>query len=1049
MSPRSDDPVGMVGVIDDAIPVRGDQMLPVVGLGGSAGSLAPLQIFFERMPANSGMAFVVILHLSPEHESLMAEILQRSSSMPVIEVHAEEKVEANRVYVIPPGKHLSIDNGKLHLSDLEPERGRRVAVDLFLRTLAEAQGQNSIGIVLSGADADGAIGIKRIKERGGLTIAQEPSEAEHTGMPRAAIATGMVDWVLPVREMPERLIEFLNNEGRIRLLQEATSNQKSETLVPTPAGDDLLLREVISFLRGRTGRDFTWYKHATILRRIRRRMQLNGIESLRDYLGFLRNETGEPSALVQDFLVSVSSFFRDHDAFEAFAVEVPRLFKDKKAPEQVRVWVPGCATGEEAYSLAILLSEHAVLLSDPPSIQVFATDLHENSLRAARQGLYPETIVADVSEERLREFFIKDHGGYRVRREVREMVLFAFHDLTTDAPFSQLDLISCRNLLIYLNENAQKRAMDIFHFGLRTEGLLFLGLSESVGEGTRLFAPLKKKHRLYIRRTVLSGALSVLSGPPSHVLGIIPRSIDPVPLAKPHVSAGLRSPQTPDATSAERETSLGALHLKLIESISPPSLVVDSDYNVIHLSERAGRYLQFSGGKSTLNLLAVVHPILRIKLRTALYSARQSAGLVKIRDVPVEINGALRSVSVQVSLAQELAPGFFLVVFEEGEPDSADPLMVKPATDGAFAKDLEEEIDRLKEQLRDTIEQHKASDEEMKASNEELQAMNEELRAASEELETGREELQSINEELITVNQELKNKVDELGRANSDLQNLMASTNIATIFLDRSLRITRYTPAAVGLFNLIPSDVGRPLSDLRHQLKYDSLVVDAQRVLEQLGLIEREVRSAEENWFLVRLLPYRTIEERIAGLVLTLVDITERKRAEELLQISEARFRSLVNQSTIGIARSDTTGKFTYVNERYCEMTGRKREELLKDIAMQDITHPDDLGCYASLLEKMFTAGQAFVLQKRYMRPDGADLWVLENVTPILNATDRVIGGTAASVDITERKHAEAALEKSRLELEKALGENEQVRAELEEASRAKDNFLAVLSHEC
>ncbi len=491
--------------------------------------------------------------------------------------------------------------------------------------------------------------------------------------------------------------------------------------------------------------------------------------------------------------------------------------------------------------------------------------------------------------------------------------------------------------------------MDIFHFGLRTEGLLFLGLSESVGEGTRLFAPLEKKHRLYFRRTALSGALSVLSGSPSHFLGITPRSIDPIALEKPHVSAGLRSPQTPDATPTERETSLGALHLKLIESISPPSLVVDSDYNVIHLSERAGRYLQFSGGKSTLNLLAVVHPILRIKLRTALYSARQSAGLVKIRDVPVEINGALRSVSVQVSLAQELAPGFFLVVFEEGEP-AADPLMVKPATEGALAKDLEEEIDRLKEQLRDKIEQHKASDEEMKASNEELQAMNEELRAASEELETGREELQSINEELITVNQELKNKVDELGRANSDLQNLMASTNIATIFLDRSLRITRYTPAAVGLFNLIPSDVGRPLSDLRHQLKYDSLVIDAQRVLEQLGLIEREVRSAEENWFLVRLLPYRTIEERIAGLVLTLVEITERKRAEELLQISEARFRSLVNQSTIGIAQSDTTGKFTYVNERYCEMTGRKREELLKDIAMQDITHPDDLGCYASLL---------------------------------------------------------------------------------------------------
>jgi two-component system, chemotaxis family, CheB/CheR fusion protein len=655
--------------------------------------------------------------------------------------------------------------------------------------------------------------------------------------------------------------------------------------------------------------------------------------------------------------------------------------------------------------------------------------------------------VADVSEERLREFFIKDQGGYRVRRQVREMVLFALHDLIRDSPFSQLDLISCRNLLIYLNENAQKRALDTFHFGLRAEGLLFLGWSESVQEGTRLFFPVDKKHRLYMRRTALRGMLSMLSQPPSLALETNPHSPDPAPLAKTYVSAEARSLQPLYPTRTGPETSLGALHLKLIETMAPPSVVVDREHNVLHLSERAGRYLRFGGGKSTLNLPDVVHPKLRFELRTALYRAEQTAGLVKTRNVAVEIEGAPRSVSLQVCPAQELAPGFFLVVFDEGEPDASDPVLVRPATEGSLAKDLEEEIDRLKAQYRDTIEQHEASDEEMKASNEELQAMNEELRAAGEELETSREELQSINEELNTVNQELKNKVDELGRANSDLQNLMASTNIATVFLDRSLRIKRYTPAAVGLFNLISSDVGRPLSDLNHELKYDSLVADAQRVLEQLGLVEREVCSAAKNWFLIRLLPYRTIEDQIAGLVLTLVDITERKRAEELLQISEARFRSLVSQSTIGIAQSDASGKFTYVNERYCEMTGRKREELLNDISMQDITHPDDLASYASLLEKMFIAGEAFVMQKRYMT-NASYLWVLENVTPILDAKGRVMGGTAASVDITERKQADAALEKSRLELEKALRENELVRSKVEAASIAKDNFLAVLSHE-
>ena len=429
--------------------------------------------------------------------------------------------------------------------------------------------------------------------------------------------------------------------------------------------------------------------------------------------------------------------------------------------------------------------------------------------------------------------------------------------------------------------------------------------------------------------------------------------------------------------------------------MAPPSVVVDGEHNVIHLSERAGRYLQFGGGESTLNLLGVVRPMLRMELRRALYSASQTSDLVEVRDVPVEIDGAMHSVNLRIQPAKEIAPGFALVIFEEGEPKSSEPGMAKPLTEGSLTRDLEEEIDRLKAQFGATMEEHEASDEEMKAANEELQAMNEELRAASEELETSREELQSINEELVTVNQELKSKVDELGRANSDLQNLLASTNIATVFLDRSLCIKRYTPAAVALFRLIPSDVGRPLSDLRHQLQYDSLVADAQRVLEQLGLIEREVCSAEGNWFLVRLLPYRTIEDQIAGVVLTLVDVTERKQAESLLQVSEARFRSLVSQSTVGIAQSDVRGKFTYVNERYCEMTGRKRDELLDDIAMQDITHPDDLTNYASLLEKMFTAGEAFVIQKRYIRSDGVNLWVLENVTPILDAKDRVMGGTA------------------------------------------------------
>ena len=669
MSPFPDDPEGVGKVVDDDSVAHGDRILPVVGLGGSAGSLAALQTFFEKMPANSGMAFVVILHLSPEHESLMAEILQRSSAMPVIEVRTEEEVQANRVYVIPPGKHLSIENGKLRLSNLWPERGRRVAIDVFFRTLTQAQGQSSIGIVLSGADSDGAIGIKRIKENGGLTIAQEPTEAEHPGMPRAAIATGMVDWVLPVGEMPERLIDFLDNGRRLRLPEEATHQPGSETSPSNLAGEGATLQDLLSFLRARTGRDFACYKRGTILRRIRRRMQLKGIESLPDYVAFLRNETGESSALIQDFLVSVTNFFRDHAAFQALAAEMPRLFKDKMGSDQVRVWVPGCATGEEAYSIAILLSEYAVRLAEPPSIQVFATDLHENSLRLAREGLYPDTIVADVSEERLRGFFSKDHGGYRVKRELRDVVLFAPHDLLRDSPFSRLDLISCRNLLIYLNGNAQKRALDTFYFGLRDNGLLFLGLSESVDEGTRLFTPLNKKHRLYIRQTTSNASPP---GLPLPRIEITDRGIEP-DSTKTHVSPLTRSlqPSGPSAARQEISAGAGALHLKLIESVAAPSVLIDGEYSVIHLSERAGRYLQFSGGESTLNLLRVVRPMLRMELRRALYSASQTSDMVEVRDVPVEIDGVMHSVNLRIQPAKEFAPGFALVIFEEGGPKSS------------------------------------------------------------------------------------------------------------------------------------------------------------------------------------------------------------------------------------------------------------------------------------------------------------------------------------------------------------------------------------------
>ena len=494
--------------IDNEVAVRSYGMLPLVGLGGSAGSIGAIQEFFASMPVDSGMAFVVILHLSPDHVSTLAEIFQRSTQMPVVTATDGVFVEANCVYVIPAGKHLSLFDGRLRLTEATNPNGKRVAVDVFFRTLADTHGPRSVAIVLSGADGDGAIGIKRIKERGGLTIAQDPEEAEHSGMPRSAVATGMVDWVLKVREMPARLLAYRERGEALRLPTEE-GQQPTEMLARLSNESETAFRDILAFLNTKTACDFSYYKRPTILRRIGRRMQVNGLDDLPGYFIHLRTHTGEAGALLQDLLIPVTNFFRDREAFDTLERLIPGCFKDKGPGDTVRVWVAACATGEEAYSIAILLCEHARALEAPPQMQIFATDLDDEVIRHAREGFYPETISADVSEDRLRRFFVHEPHGYRVRREVREIVLFAPHDLLKDSPFSRLDLVSCRNLLIYLNREAQKRALEVFHFALRAGGCLFLGSSETVDEGSTLFAVTDKKHRIYLARPGPRGALRV------------------------------------------------------------------------------------------------------------------------------------------------------------------------------------------------------------------------------------------------------------------------------------------------------------------------------------------------------------------------------------------------------------------------------------------------------------------------------------------------------------------------------------------------------------
>lgn len=766
---------------------------PIVGLGGSAGGISALQAFFRQTPPDTGFAFVVVLHLSPEHESTLAELLQRTTAMPVTQVRDRLQVKPNQVYVIPPGKHLTMLDGHVGLSDLERERGRRVAVDLFFRTLADTHGPNAVAVVLSGADSDGAIGIKRIKERGGLTIAQDPQECDHVEMPRSAIETGMIDWVLRAGEMPARIREFRQAGARLQLPAAADV----ETLVANAPSDNAgALRDVLAVIRARTGRDFSAYKTGTILRRIARRMQVNGLSDLAAYHAFLRSNPGETAALQQDLLISVTNFFRDRDAFASLEAAVPSFFQNKGASDVVRVWVSGCATGEEAYSIAILLTEHASKLPAPPRIQIFATDIDETAISLARAAQYPETIVADVSEERLRRFFVRQQDKFRVNQALREVVLFAIHDVLRDAPFSQLDLVSCRNLLIYLSRESQKRCFELFHFALRAGGHLFLGTSETAEDASELFAALHKKHRLYTRRAAHRSGLPIPAGPLTLTLALqaqrgIPKVVLPANGGVPDaIGASLQ-------TIEQRAISASDLHFKLIEAFAPPSAVVHRDSQIVHLSANAGRFLQFTGGEPTTNLLHLVHPMLRVELRAALFRAAEAQDSVNIPAVPVELEpGETRLVDISVRSAHHIGADLFLVVFNERQAveGGVEPAH-RPAGAEGIVRSLERELELLKQQLRASVEQHSAATEEMKASNEELQAMNEELRSAAEELETSREELQSINEELATVNLELKGKVDELSRVNGDLQNLMAATNIATIFVDRELCIQRYTPS--------------------------------------------------------------------------------------------------------------------------------------------------------------------------------------------------------------------------------------------------------------
>jgi two-component system CheB/CheR fusion protein len=827
-----------------------ESRINVVGIGASAGGIEALREFFGALSPELGLAYVVIVHLAPDHESELAGILSRRTKMPVLEVTDQEiKLARNSVYVIPPDRKLELRDGSIRALPFKNHVGRRSAIDLFFHSLAENYG-DGFAVVMSGGGSDGTVGAKAIKAAGGVVLVQDPREATHEAMPRAVVDTGIADVVLPVRELAQRLGEL------------SQYKEKLAPLIPPPMAEptidedgEMALKRIFELVRMRTGHDFSRYKRATILRRVGRRIQLNHQSSLDHYLALLRENADEVQLLFDDLLISVTSFFRDPQAWEVLRIQVVMPLVDRAAAGAgpIRVWVPGCATGEEAYTLAILFREEIARRDVHCELVIFGSDVDQGALATAREGLYSASIVADVSEQRLTRFFRAEAESYRISSEIRDCVVFAAHSVLRDPPFSKLHLISCRNLLIYLDRELQQQLQQVFRYGLRDDGYLFIGISETADP--ELYEPLDKQHRLF----------RALSRP------AIPTMRLPQLPSTPHMPAVVE--RVRDRNFRPRRGA-AETHIDMLETFSPPSVLVDEKWNVEHLSESAGRYLQPRGGAPTQTVTDLVRLELVEELRSVLHRAIEMRQPALSAFVPVRFNGhaVLVAVLAQPRLGVEGRDTYVLVTFLEGGPVQGDEgSSTRSESSDAIVLNLRDKL-RIAEQRLETMRQeHGLAYEDLRAANEELQSLNEEYRSTTEELETSKEELQSVNEELQTVNHELKIKLEEVSRASNDLENFMAATDIPMLFLDRSLAIKRYTAPLRQIFNIKPHDHGRPISDLTHNMDYSDLESDAGRVLTSLVPIERHVKTRDGEPRTVRIRPYRTTEDKIDGVVVTFV----------------------------------------------------------------------------------------------------------------------------------------------------------------------------------
>ncbi len=887
------------------------RLFPIVGIGASAGGLEAFEQFLGNVPENSGMAYVIIQHLDPNQKGMLPELLQRITKMKVFQVKDRMIVMPNYVYVIPPNKNMSILNSVLHLHKQVEERGLRLPVDFFLRSLAEDRHERSVGVILSGMGSDGSSGIRAIKERNGIVMVQDPASAKYDSMPRNAIDSVLVDIVAPAKELPERLRDFFKQIPTIKSDFDIEIQDKSA------------LEKIIILLRIHTGNDFSLYKKNTVYRRIERRMLVHKIDNIASYASFLKDNPKETTILFKELLIGVTNFFRDSFVWEKLKEDIiPTLIAKREVGSILRAWIPGCSTGEEAYSLAIVFKEALEKINPHGgiSLQIFATDLDNEAIEIARRGAYPENIINDVSQNRLKRFFNKTDEGYRVNTEIREMVVFAQHNIVMHPPFTKLDILSCRNLLIYMDSVLQKKLISLFYYSVNPEGTMILGSSETVGTQNQYFEPEDTKLKIYKRTTTVLRNISL----------DFPSSFS---RAKP-IDAELH-------TTVDLSQNIEMLaNQLLLQHFSPPGVLVNESGDIIYTSGRTGKYLEPSVGKANLNIFAMLREGLRKEFPAAFRKVISTKEAVVLHNIKVGTNGSSQIININIQWIDKPDPlnGMVMIIFTD-IPDISD---IKPrAKNGKKTlnilqqSDLEEELNRTREEMQKTFEEMQTSQEELKSTNEELQSTNEELQSTNEELTSSKEEMQSLNEELQTVNAELQTKVDDFLRVNNDMKNLLNSTDIATLFLDKELKIRRYTNQATKIFKLIKSDIGRPFTDQVSDLIYTDLSADAHEVLKTLTFIKKQIPTKDGRWFSIRIMPYRTFDDRIDGLVITFFNITDLKQLEAELHETELMHRIIFNSCSDLICKLSTDLKILEFNPEAEKFFGKKYKDVINQNFIQ------------------------------------------------------------------------------------------------------------------